>query len=126
MWFCAGARDLWHDVADVSAARLQGRLVHRPHGAQVIIALYQKNIYASTLQRQNTENSKHIFLEKELRGHSPNFHIHVSVSDLYNPTTIDLPILNICGPIMGIDKSLTDKWMWKLGLTKGNSQKRNI
>jgi hypothetical protein len=30
--------------------------------------------------------------KKELRGHSPNFHIHVSVSDLYIPT-IDLPIL---------------------------------
>jgi hypothetical protein len=30
----------------------------------------------------------------------PNFHIHVSVSDLYIPT-IDLPILlqEICGPI---------------------------
>ncbi len=30
--------------------------------------------------------------KKKLRGHSPNFHIHVSVSDLYIPT-IDLPIL---------------------------------
>ncbi len=27
-----------------------------------------------------------------MRGHSPNFHIHMSVSDLYIPT-IDLPIL---------------------------------
>jgi hypothetical protein len=34
------------------------------------------------LQRHNTENVKQIFLEKELRGHSPNFHIHMSVSDL--------------------------------------------
>ncbi len=72
MWFCAGARDLWHDVADVPAARLQGRLVHRPHGAQVT-ALYQKYIYANTLQRNNTENPKPIFPEKELGGHSPNF-----------------------------------------------------
>jgi hypothetical protein len=30
--------------------------------------------------------------EKELRGLSPNFHIHVSVSDLYIPT-IGLPII---------------------------------
>jgi hypothetical protein len=44
------------------------------------------------MQRHNTENSKQIFPEKELRGLSPNFHIHVSVSDLYIPT-IDLPIL---------------------------------
>ncbi len=59
-------------------------------------------------QRTNTENLKHIFPEKELRGYSPNFHIHVSVCDLYIPT-IDLPILlqEICGPILGINKSLT-------------------
>jgi hypothetical protein len=50
------------------------------------------------LQRTNTENSKQIFSKKELLGHSPNFHIHVSVSDLYIPT-IDLPIplQDICG-----------------------------
>ncbi len=35
---------------------------------------------------------KQIFPEKELCGHSPYFHIHVSVSDLYIPK-IDLPIL---------------------------------
>ncbi len=35
------------------------------------------------LQRQNTEISKQIFPEKEYRGLSPNFHIHVSVSHLY-------------------------------------------
>ncbi len=60
------------------------------------------------LQRTNTKNSKQIFSEKELRGHSPNFHIYVSVSDLYIPT-INLPILlqEICGPILGIYKSLT-------------------
>jgi hypothetical protein len=46
-----------------------------------------------TLQRKsNTENSKQVFTEKELRGQSPNFHLYVSVSDLYIPT-IDLPIL---------------------------------
>jgi hypothetical protein len=44
----------------------------------------------STLQRYNTEIF--IFLEKELRGHSTNFHIHVSVRDLYIPT-IGLPFL---------------------------------
>ncbi len=46
----------------------------------------------ATLQRHNTENLKQIFPEKEFHGHSPNFHIHVSVSDLYIPA-IDLPIL---------------------------------
>jgi hypothetical protein len=47
-------------------------------------------LYAS--QRHNTENSKQIFPEKELRGYSPNSYIHVSVSDLYI-TLIGLPIL---------------------------------
>jgi hypothetical protein len=36
----------------------------------------------ASLQRHNTVNSKHIFPEKELLGLSPNFVIHVSVSDL--------------------------------------------
>jgi hypothetical protein len=39
-----------------------------------------------TLCRHNTKNSKQIFPEKELHGLSPNFDIHVSVSDLYIPT----------------------------------------
>jgi hypothetical protein len=38
------------------------------------------------MQRHDTENSKQIFPENELRGHSPNSYIHVSVSDLYIPT----------------------------------------
>jgi hypothetical protein len=54
------------------------------------------------LQRTNTENSKQTFPEKELRGHNPNFHIHVPASDLYI-STIDLSILlrEIFGPIFG-------------------------
>jgi hypothetical protein len=60
-------------------------------------------------QRKNAENLKQIFPEKEYRGLSPNFHIHVSVSELYIPT-MGLPFLleEICGPILGIYKSLTD------------------
>ncbi len=59
------------------------------------------------------KNSKQRFPEKELRGRSPNFHVNVSVSDLYIPT-IDLPVLlqKICGLILGIYKSLTGTWMW--------------
>ncbi len=64
----------------------------------------------TALQRTNTENLKQIFTEKELRGHSPNFPIHASVSDSYIPTT-NLAVLlqEICGPILGIYKSLTDE-----------------
>jgi hypothetical protein len=50
------------------------------------------SLFGSTLQIHNTENSKQIFPEKELRGLSPNFPIHVSVSDLY-VLTIGLPVL---------------------------------
>jgi hypothetical protein len=74
--------------------------------------LYQYTVCAvhCTLQRKNAENSKQIFPEKEYRGLSPNFHIHVSVSELYIPT-MELPFLlkEICGPILGIYKSLTDR-----------------
>jgi hypothetical protein len=38
----------------------------------------------------------------------------VSVCDLYIPR-INPPIMLICGPNLGIYKSLTDTWMWKLG-----------
>jgi hypothetical protein len=48
--------------------------------------------HTARLQKTNTVYSKQIFPEKELRDHSPNFHIHVFVSDLYI-STIGLPIL---------------------------------
>ncbi len=64
-------------------------------------------------------NSVYIFLFWELRGLSPNFYIHVSVSNLY---------ISRIGPhisssrngssIVGIYNSLTDTWMWKLGPTE--------
>ena len=47
---------------------------------------------SSTLQRQNAENLKQLFPEKEYWGLSPNFHIHVSVSELYI-STVGLPFL---------------------------------
>jgi hypothetical protein len=64
---------------------------------------YQRNA------KNQYRNWKRIFTVNEVCGHSPSFHIHVSVSDLHIPT-IDLPILlqEICGPILRIYKSLTD------------------
>jgi hypothetical protein len=61
------------------------------------------------LQRINAENSKQVFPEKELRSHRPNFHINVSVSDLYI-LAIDLPIMlqEICGQNLVMYKLLTD------------------
>ncbi len=37
------------------------------------------------LQRQNAENFKQIFPEKEYQGLSPNFHINVSVANYIFP-----------------------------------------
>ncbi len=52
----------------------------------------------------------------KLHGLVPNFHIHVFVSDLNIPS-ISPPIF--CSktgwPIVGIFKSLTETWMWKVG-----------
>ena len=61
----------------------------------------------TALQRQNAENLKQIFPEKEYWGLSPNFHIQVSVSELYIPT-MGLPVLleEICRLVLGIYKSL--------------------
>ncbi len=69
-------------------------------------------------------NSKQIFPEMKLLGRAPNSYIHVSVNDLYTvfPQSVCLvPIYLFCfrkigGPIVGIYKSLTDTWIWKLGL----------
>jgi hypothetical protein len=75
-----------------------------------------QEIFMCTLQRHNTENSKQIFPEKELRDINPNSYIHVSVSDLCIPM-IGLPILlqEIGGPIVEIYRSITGTWMWKNG-----------
>ncbi len=48
----------------------------------------------------------YVFTEMKLRDLVPNFHIHVTVSNLYIPT-ISPPIL-LQQPMMGIYKSLTD------------------
>jgi hypothetical protein len=54
-------------------------------------------------------NSVYIFLFWELRCLSPNFHIHVSVSDLYIPRIGPHISSSRKGrPIMGIYNSLTD------------------
>ncbi len=45
------------------------------------------NTRSETLRRLHCkEDSNYVFPEIKLRGLRPNFHIHVSVSDLYIPT----------------------------------------
>ncbi len=72
-----------------------------------------------TLQRQ--------FLFWKLCGLSPNSHIHLSVSDLYIPRIGQHISSSRKGrPIAGIYNSLTDTWMWKLGLRPRYSFSGNI
>ncbi len=83
------------------------------------------NLQYSTLHCNG--NSVYIFLSWELRGLSPNFHIHVSVSDLYIPRIGPHISTSRNGrPIMGIYNSPTDTWMWKLGLRPRYSYSGNI
>ncbi len=56
------------------------------------LSLTSVGAHDCALQKHNIENSKQIFPEKELCGLSPNFYIHVSVSDFYI-STIRLSIL---------------------------------
>ncbi len=69
-------------------------------------------------------NPIYVFPEKELRDLSPNFHIHVFVSRIV--PHIFLQQNTVCRPIVWIYKSLTDTWMWKLGLRPRNSFTGNI
>jgi hypothetical protein len=56
-----------------------------------------------------------------------NFHIHVYASNLYIPwISPHISCSRIGRSIVGIFKSLTDTWMWKLGLWPCNSFSGNI
>ncbi len=58
------------------------------------------------------EISTYVFLKKELRGLSPNFRIHVSVSDLYIPRIGSLFFCIRIGRLIAeINKSHTGTWM---------------
>jgi hypothetical protein len=85
-----------------SCIDLSVRIVTKSPKVEPLIILYSPHC-------KDKKFLKQIFPEKEYRGLSPNFHIHVSVGELYIPT-MGLPILleEICGLILGIYKSLTD------------------
>ncbi len=66
---------------------------------------------------------------KGMHGLSPNFHIHVSVSDLCTVFSGSVHMFSCSriGRLMGgIYKLLTHTWMWKLGLRPRNSFSGNI
>jgi hypothetical protein len=71
----------------------------------------------------------YVFLEVKQNYNvlSPSSYSHISVRDLHIfPGSVCLFCWRkICGPILGIYKSLNDTWMWKLRLRPSDSQKRN-
>ncbi len=67
------------------------------------------------------------FSENCAASSSPNFLIHVSVSDFYIPRIgPHISCSRISWSIVGTYKSLKDKWLWKLGLWSCNSFSGNI
>ena len=85
------------------------------------------HLYTALISLHCNENPIYVFLFWELRGLSPNFHIHVSVSDLYIPRIgPHISCSRIGGSIVWIYKSLTDTWIWKLRLWPRNSFSGNI
>jgi hypothetical protein len=87
-----------------------------------------KKFVLGTSQPHCNKNPIYVFHFWELRSSlSPNFHIHVSLNDLYIPRIgPHISCSRIGRLIVGIYKSLTDTWMRKLGLWPCNSVSRNI
>ncbi len=83
------------------------------HLSWPLVSFYLLLSYSfNELNMHYNENLVSVFPEKELRGPSSNFHIHVSLS-IFSCNRISRPVV-------GIYKSLTDTWMWKLGLRPRN------
>ncbi len=77
-----------------------------------ISTLKQKFMKATTIHCN--ENPIYVFPEKELRGLSSNFHIHVPVNIYIFPEPVHIFSCSRLGrPILRIYESLTDIWMWK-------------
>ncbi len=96
-------------------------------GAVSFLVIHKSDLLCSVSRLHCNGNSVYIFLFWELRSLSPNFHIHVSVNDLYIPRIGPHISSSRKGrPILGIYNSLTDTWMWKLGLIPQYSFSGNI
>ncbi len=84
--------------------------------------IYKRTVFLEPFCIRNmllhcNENPIFVFLFWEKRGLSHNFNIHVSVSNLYSPRIgLHISSSRIGRPMVGINESLIDAWIWKLGL----------
>jgi hypothetical protein len=67
----SGIRSLWPEVFGMKTPYLQS-------------TVFLSRLPVPVVQPHCTENSKHIFPERKLRGLVPNVYIHVSVSNLFS------------------------------------------
>ncbi len=126
--------NIWKNVVLLEVGQdplslVQGRLLvhsydHDVRGGGVrhhhVLQLQINVVITSMFILHWNENPIYAFLFWELRGLSPNFHIHVSMSDTF-PGSVHIFPARTGRSILGIYKSLTDTWMWKLGLRPRNS-----
>jgi hypothetical protein len=77
------------------------------HGMKIILRGYSLFLppSPSTVLANTNENPIYLFLFGELRGLSPTFHIHVSVSDLY--------VYSQDGPCTYFPAAEEADWLWK-------------
>ncbi len=80
-----------------------------------------------SLQRHNTEKFLQNIPRKKLLGHSTNSYIRLFTWEnyIFPRSVFHFCCRKIGGPTMGIHRSLTDTWMWKLGLKPRNSFSEN-
>ncbi len=79
------------------------------------------NVWCQFMYTQKWNCAAHLFPIHNYNVLSPNSYTHISVRDLFTvfPGSVCLCCcIQICGQILGIYKSLTDIWMWKLGLKR--------
>ncbi len=78
--------------------------------------------YIEKKKRHSTENSKQTFPEKKMLASVPISSLMcLWAIDIFPGSVCLFCCRKICEPILGICKSLTDTWMWKLGLRSRSS-----
>jgi hypothetical protein len=111
------------------STRAIGIMHHQLQGYSICTQLYvtlTNQKCRTTLQRKK-KNPSSVFLSWELRGLSPNFHIHMSVNDLYIPKYRSKYFLQQNRQIDRGNVQIAHRhWMWKLGLWPRNSFSGNI